>query len=221
VYRVHVKICGITNIVDAQMAEREGADALGFVFWPQSPRAVAAQRVAEIIKVLSPMTAKIGVFRDAGTSEAEKAVRRIGLTGAQICGEPPGSSWHNLARRIRLMRVIPIGDDDVPEEPPWNFCYDYIFDPATENLPGEDSEPFDWTRLPDNEGEAWGRIYISGGLTSENVGELIATHRPYGINVSSAVEGGSGRKEPALVREFMAAVREAEYKVNRDLRKAK
>ncbi len=215
-YRVHVKICGITNVVDAQMAEREGADALGFIFWPQSPHAVAVQRVAEIIKVLSPLTAKIGVFRDAGIGETEKTMRRSGLTGAQICGEPPGSNWHNIARRVRLIRVIPIGTADLPEEPPWDFCFDYMFDSAIGELPGGSGEPFDWSRLPSNEGEVWGRIYVSGGLTSANVGELIRTCRPYGINVSSVVETGAGRKDRNLLREFMAAVREAEYEVNRD-----
>lgn len=215
-YRVHVKICGITNVVDAQMVEREGADALGFIFWPQSPRAVAVQRVAEIIKVLSPLTAKIGVFRDAGIGEAEKTMRRSGLTGAQICGDPPGSNWHNLARRVRLIRVIPIGAEDLAEKPPWDFCYDYMFDPATEELPGGPGEPFDWSRLPDNEDEHWGRIHVSGGLNCENVGELIKTYRPFGVNVSSVVEADSGRKDQALVREFMAAVHEAEYEANRD-----
>ncbi|MFC1475663.1 hypothetical protein ACFLQW_01520 [Candidatus Zixiibacteriota bacterium] len=213
---MRVKICGITNVVDAQMAERAGADALGFIFWPQSPRAVAVQRVAEIIKVLSPLTAKIGVFRDAGIGETEKTVRRSGLTGAQICGEPLGSNWHNIARRVRLIRVIPMGAEDLPEEPPWNFCFDYMFDSADEELPGGPGQPFDWSRLPANDGEVWGRLYVSGGLTSENVGELIRTHRPYGINVSSAVEAGSGRKDQNLLQEFMTAVREAEFEVNRD-----
>jgi len=220
-YRAHVKICGITNIVDAQMAEREGVDALGFVFWPQSPRAVAVQRVAEIIKVLSPLTAKIGVFRDAGTGEAEKAVRRTGLTGAQICGEPQGSGWNNLAHRVRLIRVITIGTEDLPEEPPWNFCYDYLFDPGIDDLPGGDDQAFDWSRLPNNEDEVWGRIYVSGGLNSDNVGALIKAHRPYGINISSVVESSSGRKDQKLIHEFMDAVREAEYEVNCDLGKEK
>lgn len=213
-YRVRIKICGVTNIVDARMAEREGADAIGFVFWPQSPRALPVARVGEITRVLSPLTTKIGVFCDAGVAEVERTVRRSGLTGAQICGTPPGNGWRAIARRVRLIRVIPVDPKSPPKDPPWPFCYDYLFDTGTEELPGGTGEPFDWSLLPENKDAGWDRIYISGGLTSENVGELIKKYRPYAVDVSRTVEGESGRKDPRLVREFIAAVREAEYEVS-------
>lgn len=216
-YRVRVKVCGITNIVDARMVEREGADAIGFVFWPQSPRVLPATRVAEITRVLSPMTGKVGVFYDAGTSEVEKTVRRTGLTCAQICGTPPGNEndWKSMSRRIRMMRVLAVQPDPLPEEPPWSFCYDYMFDSGVAELPAAGGEPFDWSLIPKNDDESWGRLHVSGGLTCENVGGLIKNHRPYAIDVSAALEGENGRKDPRLVRAFMDAVREAEYETGR------
>ncbi len=215
-YRVRVKICGITNVIDARMAEAEGADALGFVFWAQSPRVVPVARIGEISRVLSPMTAKIGIFYDAGVSDVEKTMRRSGLTGAQICGEPPEGKWRSLSRRARLIRVVGMNEDKVPEERPWDFGYDYMFDTGTEELPGGIGEPFDWSRLPENDEEQWGRIYVSGGLTAENVGKLIKEYRPYAVDVAAVVEGTNYRKDRDLVREFIRAVREAEYEVNRD-----
>jgi phosphoribosylanthranilate isomerase len=212
-YRVRVKICGITNIVDARMVEREGADAVGFVFWPQSPRVVPATRVAEITRVLSPLTGKVGVFYDAGVSEVEKTVRRTGLSCAQICGTPPGNDndWRSLSRRMRMLRVLAVQPDPLPEGPPWPFCYDYMIDSGVAELPGAGGEPFDWSLIPNNEDESWSRLYVSGGLTSENVGELIKKYRPDAGDISAAVEGENGRKDPGLVHEFMEAVREAEY----------
>ncbi len=215
-YRVRVKICGITNIVDAQMAEREGADALGFVFYPQSPRAVTVQRVAEITRVLSPLTGKIGVFHDAATSDIEKTTRRCGMTGAQICGETPGTEWRSLSRRVRMMRVLQADPETFPEAPPWEFCYDYMIMPQIERIPGEEPEAFDWSIIPENGDGYWGRIHISGGLTAETVGDLLKQYRPYGINVAFALDKENGRKDPQLVKQLFEAIHEAEYEVNRD-----
>jgi len=213
-YRVRVKICGVTNIVDAQMVEREGVDAIGFIFWPQSPRVAQAARIGEISRVLSPLTAKIGVFYDAGVSEVEKTVRRSGLTGVQICGKPLGQDrdWRALSRRMRLIRVLSAWEE-LPDDPPWGFCYDHLFYPGLEELPGVASQRFDWSLLPENTDEKWGRIYVSGGLTAENVGELIKTYQPYAVDVCTAVEGSNYRKDRVAVREFMAAVHEAECEV--------
>jgi len=218
VYRVRVKACGVTNIVDARMVEREGADAVGFIFWPQSPRVIPATRVAEITRVLSPLTAKVGVFYDAGTSEVEKSARRTGLTCAQICGTPPGNDndWRSMSRRIRMMRVLTVEPEPLPEEPPWAFCYDYMIDSGVAELPGAGGEPFDWSLIPNNEDESWGRLHVSGGLTSENVGELIKTYRPYAVNVAEFIEGDNGRIDPRMLREFLDAVREAEYETGQN-----
>jgi len=219
-YRVHVKVCGITNIVDARMVERAGVDAIGFIFWPQSPRVIKLSRVGEITRILSPFTTKIGVFNDAGASEVEKTMRRSGLTAAQIYGKPSGNDWRKTARRTHLILVVSVNEEPLPEEPPWPFCSDYLFDPGGEELPGALGKPFDWSLLPDNSDEMWGRIYVSGGLTADNVGRLIKEHRPYCVDVCDAVEGENYRKDLKLVREFMAAVREAEYEVNKNLEDA-
>jgi phosphoribosylanthranilate isomerase len=216
VYRVRLKICGVTNIVDARMVEREGADAIGFVFWPQSPRVISASRVAEITRVLSPLTVKVGVFYDAGVADVERNVRRTGLNAAQICGTPPGNEkdWKSLSRRIRMIRVVTVNPESPPTDPPWPFCNDYLFDSGARELPGGADPPFDWSLLPKNKDWLWGRIHVSGGLTAQNVGDLIRKCRPDVLNVSAAVEGTSGRKDPVLLREFLSTVREAEYEVS-------
>jgi len=217
VYRVRVKVCGVTNVVDARMVEREGADAIGFVFWPQSPRVVPASRVAEITRVLSPLTAKIGVFYDADIADVEKTVRRTGLTAAQICGATRGNErdWKSLSRRMRLIRVIVVNPETPPKEPPWWFCNDYIFYSGTPELPGGGGPPFAWSLIPKNKDRLWGRIYVSGGLTAQNVRELMMKFRPDVVDISAGIEGESGRKDPVLLREFLAAVREAEYEASR------
>jgi len=217
VYRVRVKICGVTNIVDARMLEREGVDIIGFIFWPQSPRVVPASRVAEITRVLSPLTAKIGVFYDAVHADVEKTVKRTGLTAGQICGTTPGKEydWKALSRKIRLIRVIVVTPESPPKDPPWLFCNDYLFFSGASELPGGKAPPFDWSLLPKNKNRLWGRIYVSGGLTVQNVGELIKKHHPDVVDVSAAVDGDNSRKDPALVRKFLSAVREAEYEAGK------
>ncbi len=220
-YRVRVKICGITNIVDAQMAEREGADALGFVFYPQSPRAVTVQRVAEITRVLSPLTGKVGVFCDAATSDIEKTTRRCGLTGAQVCGETPGTEWLSLSRRVRMMRVLQADPETFPEAPPWEFCYDYMIMPICERIPGEEPETFDWSLIPENGDGCWGRIHISGGLTPDSIGDLIKHYRPYGVNVSMALDAENGRKDPVLVKQLFGVIHQAQFEVNQTLEEEK
>ncbi len=147
-------------------------------------------------------------------------MRRSGLTAAQICGNLSGDDWRITARRTRLIRVISADEEPPPDEPPWRFFSDYLFDPGGEELPGVPGKPFDWSLLPDNSDEMWGRIYVSGGLTADNVGELIREHRPYCVDVCDAVEDGNCRKDIKLVHEFMAAAREAEYEVNKNLEDA-
>jgi phosphoribosylanthranilate isomerase len=163
------------------------------------------------------MTSKIGVFYDCSSTQVEKTLRRTGLTGAEICGPIPKDDWRALSRKVRLMRAISLASEEITSDPPWPFCYDYIFYCGKDDIPCQHEPPCNWKQLPENTDEKWGRMYLAGSLTLDNIGELIRMYRPYAVDLCEVVETDNFRKDRGLVREFIAAVRQAEEDVREDI----
>lgn len=196
---IRVKICGITNPEDAQTAVDAGADALGFVFWKKSPRYVAPDTAAAIIKGLPPFVTTVGVFVNEGEGVIRSTLKRAGLDRVQFHGdEPPELIARFGPGTIKAIRVRDKGDILKIRD------YDasaYLLDAYREGLPGGTGRTFDWGLAV--KAKELGRVILSGGLNPKNVTEAIGLVHPYGVDVSSGVEMAPGKKDRAKVREFI------------------
>jgi phosphoribosylanthranilate isomerase len=197
-----VKICGITNVDDALMAVEMGADALGFIFYPQSPRYVKVTDAANICDRLPPFVAKVGVFVDELEYEIEKALRECLLTALQFHGdEPPGFCRKFPAKSVKAIRMR--------DESSLRLAAEYdvdalLLDTYTADSRGGTGQTFDWS-LAVRAQKLGPPIILSGGLTAENVGEAIRTVQPYAVDAASGVESVPGRKDPEKLRRFIEA----------------
>jgi phosphoribosylanthranilate isomerase len=199
---VFVKICGITNEDDALFAVAMGADAVGFVFAP-STRQVAAQQVYDITRRLPPEILTVGVFRDEHPDRVIDTVHRAGLKAAQLHGfESPGMVADVAAQVRWVIKAVVAGSRDAARAD--EFGTDMILVDAPS--PGS-GQVFDWSLLADlPEGP---RYILAGGLDPDNVGLAVATANPWGVDVSSGVERGPGRKDPLKVKAFVERARAA------------
>ena len=198
-----VKVCGMTRYEDARLALDLGAWAIGLVFHPPSPRAIAIEEAAELVARLPPDTLSVGVFVDEPLDRVNRAVERIGLKAVQLHGAetPEYAAAVKVDRVIKAFRVRTGFDDaridDYPE------CL-ILLDAHVEGLPGGTGRPFEW----DIARKAWERapIILAGGLNPENVEDAIRTVRPMAVDVSSGVEARPGEKDPERMRRFFEAV---------------
>jgi phosphoribosylanthranilate isomerase len=213
-----IKICANTSLADAQLAAEAGADAVGFVFAP-SPRRVTAEQVAEIVPHLPGRQEKIGVFVDAGFEEVVATVETAGLTGVQLHFDAPPALPAQLRERfgpaLRILGVVHF--DAAAGERVAAITRDanvdaLLVDSRTAAAVGGTGLTYDWdvARRSIFGAVAQVKLIAAGGLTPQNVGEAIATLRPWGVDVVSGVEAAPGRKDAAKVRGFIANARAAE-----------
>ena len=202
-----IKICGITNLNDALLAVELSADALGFIFYPKSPRYIKVGEAANICNGLPPFVTKVGVFVNELEYEIEKAVDECLLDALQFHGdEPPGFCQKFAAKSIKAIRMR--GEESV------RVAADYdvdalLLDTYTDESRGGTGKTFDWS-LALKVKEIGPPIILSGGLTAANVQEAIRRVRPYAVDVASGVESVPGIKDPAKMRAFFDAVAKAD-----------
>jgi phosphoribosylanthranilate isomerase len=195
-----VKICGITNEEDALFAVAMGADAVGFVFAPSS-RQIQPAQARDIIRRLPHETLTLGVFRDETPQRVAEIVNQIGLGGAQLHGRERPSEVASVRERVGyVIKAFAAGD------PLLEKAGDYKADAIMLDSPGGGSgQVFDWT-LADNM-PLDKKIILAGGLTAENVQEAIRRVKPWGVDVSTGVEGSPGHKDPTKVMRFVNAAK--------------
>lgn len=198
-----IKICGITNEEDALLASAMGADALGFVFAAGSTRQVTPSNVADIVKRLPPDIATFGVFRDEHPDRVVEIVHLCGLTGAQLHGHETAEQCQSVAERVNfVVQAFAAGDRTIDRARSYPVEVILLDNPK----PGS-GELFDWSLvdgLPDGR-----KLLLAGGLDPLNVGDAVVKVRPWGVDVSTGVEAGPGRKDPRKVRTFIANARAA------------
>jgi phosphoribosylanthranilate isomerase len=200
-----IKICGITNLVDAQLAVELGVDALGFIFYPKSPRYVTVQAAADICNALPPFVVKVGVFVNELEYQIEKAIGECLLNALQFHGdEPPGFCQKFSAKSIKAIRVRDENSIRMAAE------YDVdalLLDSYTDAERGGTGKTFDWSLAVKAKELLSPPIILSGGLTTANVQEAIRKVRPYAVDVSSGVERDPGKKDPEKLRRFIEVVK--------------
>ena len=199
-----VKICGLTNLADAQVAVEAGADALGFIFYEKSPRFVSLETAAEISRQLPPFLMRVGVFVNAPEDFILRAIGEVGLTMLQFHGdEPPEFCTQFGLMSMKAFRIR--NAESLPEIP--NYQTDaYLLDAFSSTTLGGTGEKFNWDLAV--EAQKFGKpIFLAGGLTPKNVADAVRKVQPFGVDVSSGVEISPGKKDHAKVRAFIAAVR--------------
>jgi phosphoribosylanthranilate isomerase len=209
--RVSVKVCGITRPEDGLLAAEAGADAVGFVFYPMSPRRVEPAQAAAIARELPPLVARVGVFVDATRDEIARVADEVGLDVLQLHGDEPPEALEGLPRRA--LKAVRVGAGFTPEHAlRYGAAAGVVVDTRLVGqtaMPGGTGTPFDWTLVRGLRDQV-GFLMLAGGLTPDNVAEAIGEVRPHAVDVSSGVERLPGLKEPARVRAFVEAVRAAE-----------
>ena len=198
-----VKVCGITRMEDALLAAELGASALGFVFWPESPRYIDPDRAATIARVLPPLVSTVGVFVDQPIEEAQRIAQRVALTAVQLHGDEPTA----YARRILqpVIRSVAVDDrftaellDSIPPE------ITVLLDAHDPVRRGGTGRTIDWSAA--SAAAALRPVFLSGGLNPANVIDAITSVRPYGVDLSSGVESSPGVKDPARLRALFQAI---------------
>ena len=202
-----IKICGITREEDAHAAVEAGADALGFIFIPDTPREVDPTEAARIVRSLPPFVTAVGVFADRPREEVESLAGLCGLTAVQLVGgEDPEYCLKLHYRVIKGIRVR--AEADVTKASVYGGVHAILFDAFTEGHLGGTGVVFPWEWAQGT--SRYGRIILAGGLTPDNVGRVVHELCPYAVDVSSGVEFSPGRKDPDKMRNFIAEVRRAD-----------
>ena len=200
-----VKICGITNLVDAQAAIEAGADALGFIFHAQSPRYVTVEQATEIAKLIPPFIMRVGVFVDAPEAFIQRAISGAGLAMLQFHGDEAPEAC--LRYGLMSMKAFRMKDESTLAQIPKYPTDAYLLDAYSPTAPGGTGHTFNWDLAL--EAQKFGKpIFLSGGLTPENVAEAIHKVDPFGVDVSSGVESSPGKKDHRKIRAFIAAAKE-------------
>ncbi len=203
---VKVKICGITNLPDAMAAVEAGADALGFVFYEQSPRHIPLPAAAEITRQLPPYVLKVGVFVNAPEELVFNAIAQCSLGLLQFHGEETPD--YCLRFGMMSMKAFRIRDAESLRALPDYKSEAWLLDAHTPDKRGGTGATFNWDLAV--EAQKFGRpIFLAGGLTPENVADAVRRVKPFGVDVSSSVESAPGKKDHDKVRAFIRAVKEA------------
>ncbi|MDD2052401.1 phosphoribosylanthranilate isomerase [Pseudomonas putida] len=201
---VRSKICGITCIEDALAAVEAGADALGFVFYGPSPRAVNVLQARAIIAALPPFVTTVGLFVNASRCELNETLDAVPLDLLQFHGDEAREACEGYHRPyIKALRVK-AGDDIAAACAAYPSASGILLDTFVEGVPGGTGAAFDWSLVPQGLSKP---IILAGGLSPANVAQAIAQVRPYAVDVSGGVERSKGIKDPEKIRAFMQAVR--------------
>lgn len=206
--RVRVKICGLTRVEDVRAAVDAGADAVGFVFVPGTPRAVTMEVAASLRRAVPPFVSAVGLFVNADPELVRETVQAVRLDVVQLHGEETpevASACGRWARVIKAFRVR--GPETLREMPAYDAVADaYLLDAYVAGAHGGTGARFDWDLAV--EAKALGKpLILAGGLKPENAAQAVARVGPFALDVSSGVEWSPGIKDAGLIARLMDAVR--------------
>ncbi|KAI5916209.1 phosphoribosylanthranilate isomerase [Thauera sp. 2A1] len=204
--RTRIKICGLTRAEDVCAAVEHGADAIGFVFYPPSPRAISFDRAAELVALLPPFVTSVGLFVNPEAAFVSEALSRLPLQLLQFHGDESDADCARYGRPwIKAARMRP-GVDLLEFVTLHPGARGILLDAFVDGY-GGGGKTFDWSLIPAGFGRP---LILSGGLDADNVGEAVRRVRPWAVDVSSGVESAKGIKDAAKIAAFIAGVRHAD-----------
>lgn len=199
-YRVRIKICGITSVEDALAAADAGADALGLVFYPASPRAVTLAQARQIALAVGPFVSVTGLFVDADPEFVQSVLAQVPLQLLQFHGDESVAYCESFRRPyMKALRMRPELDVQAAVAA-YPSASGVLLDAYRPGVPGGTGETFDWARVPQGMSTP---LILAGGLTPVNVAESIAITRVYGVDVSGGVESAPGKKDHSKLTAFI------------------
>jgi phosphoribosylanthranilate isomerase len=217
--KVKVKICGITNWVDARRAVAEGADLLGFNFYAGSPRYVEPAKAKRIVSRLPKRISVVGVFVNESEQTMLEIAREVGLDTLQLHGDETPAMVARLKRSFPVIKAIRVKQSlAVGQLQTYRASTALLLDGFDTHQRGGTGRTFDWEIA--RRAKKYGRVFLAGGLTPENVGEAIRAARPYAVDVCSGVEARPGKKDPARLKRLMGAAKNAQETARKSERSA-
>ena len=212
-HRTRIKLCGLTRIEDVQAAVAAGADAIGLVFYPQSPRNVSAQQAATLLAALPPFVTSVGLFVNASADEVAQVLAIAPISSLQFHGDETVAQCCAIAEAVRrpFMRALRVKPDTTAVD---LLEYELAYRSASPlfsgllldtwvDAYGGSGKVFDWSLIP---AELAHRAVLSGGLSVQNVTDAVVSVRPYAVDVSSGIEASKGVKDAAMMHAFVSAV---------------
>ena len=204
--QVRIKICGLTRIEDLRLAVHAGADALGLVFYPPSPRCVDLSTAVRLARAVPPFVSMVGLFVNADPAVLQSTLAAVPIHLLQFHGDEDDAYCRQFGRPyIKAARVRP-GMDLVQYAAAFPSAQAILLDAFVDGY-GGGGRVFDWSLVPPSLGKP---LILSGGLDSDNVGEAVRRLRPAAVDVSTGVEASKGIKDAEKMRAFVTAVRVAE-----------
>ena len=204
--RTRVKICGITRAQDGVAAARAGADAIGLVFYPPSPRFLSVERAREIRDALPPFVQAVALFVNADAAQVAQVIGRVHPALLQFHGEEAPEFCAQFGLPFIKAARVAQGVDLLEYLRPFAAASGWLLDAHVEAYGGVGAS-FDWSLVP---ARLERPLVLSGGLTRENVGVAVRRVRPWAVDVSSGVESAKGIKDAARIAAFIAEVRNAD-----------
>ena len=202
-----VKICGITNLEDAQQAISLGADALGFNFYKRSPRYLEPSKAKLIIEALPPLVSLVGIFVDEFSPDRIlRIAHAIGIGSVQLHGsEAP--EYVKRVSELRVIKAFRVGDDFDFNQMAAYSVGAYLLDGFDPKVLGGTGKTFDWTFAI--QAKKIGRIILAGGLAASNIYDAITHVRPYAVDVCSGIESEPGKKDASKMEKLFSEIRRA------------
>ncbi len=215
-HRTRIKICGVRKVEDALIGADEGADAIGLIFYPPSPRAVTLEQAIAVSNALPPFVSTVALFVNAERDHVIEVCNALNPSLIQFHGDEDHAYCASFARPY--LKAIRVGaamkaDDLLQLENTFSTAKALLLDTLSAGQYGGSGESFDWEVIP---AKMRGRIVLSGGLTPVNVGNAVRQIRPWAVDVSSGIEMGEGAdlkkgsKDPEKIAAFMSAVKSAD-----------
>lgn len=199
-----VKICGITNGEDAQLASESGADAIGLVFYPPSPRNVSFTQAQEVVASLPPFVTSVALFVNAERAFIEQVIEQVAVDVLQFHGDETPEFCAAFRRPYLKAIRMKNGLDLSTAQKQYSGAQGLLLDTYVKGVPGGTGAAFNWQMVPQ---ERTMPIILAGGLQPENIARAIAQVNPYAVDVSGGVEASRGKKDRDKIIRFMAAVK--------------
>ena len=219
-HRTRIKICGLTREADIDAAVHAGADAVGFVLYPASPRHVSAQRAGELARRLPPFVTPVLLFVNATAQDIQEGCEAVPQALLQFHGDETPATCDAAGRPYLRAARIPTGPagagfDLLKYASDYSAAQAILLDALVDGY-GGGGQSFDWNAFPWSHPllNASSRLVLSGGLTPANVIDGISRVRPWAVDVSSGVEATKGIKDPDKMLAFVAAVRAADAQIS-------
>ena len=216
-HRTRIKICGVRDPETANFAIQSGADAVGLVFFPASPRAVEVEAAREVVAALPSTAISVALFVNPSEALVERVLREVAPTLLQFHGDEDSAFCDKFAHPHWKAVRVSSGTDLLEFSHNFSSAQRLLLDADARTTDGENlvyggsGEKFDWALIP---AALRSTIVLSGGLTPDNVGDAIRAVRPWAVDVSSGVEAQRGVKSRALIRQFIEAVQQEDSRAD-------